>query len=58
MPKRKRKTTIIKIISKVMKNKNLRYSTPQSEVVELKINGILCQSPGGGVDDYENGGKI
>ncbi len=41
----------------IMNNKT-HYITPQSEVVELKTNGILCQSPGGGIDDYENGGKI
>ena len=44
----------------MMTNKNLRYSTPQSEVVELKTNGILCQSPcgeGGGSEEYGQGGE-
>ena len=34
------------------------YETPHSEVVELKTNGILCASGGGGNDDYGNGGNI
>ena len=34
------------------------YETPQSEVIEMKINGIVCQSGGGSNDDYENGGNV
>jgi len=43
-----------------MKTNQLNYSTPQSEVVELKTNGILCQSPGGeggGSEEYGQGGE-
>lgn len=43
-----------------MKTNQLNYSTPQSKVVELKTNGILCQSPGGeggGNQGYGEGGE-
>ncbi len=34
------------------------YETPQSEVVELRTNGIICQSgQGGGSDPFNPGGE-
>lgn len=40
-----------------MKHTSLQYyETPQSEVVELNTNGILCQSPGDGGSENPGGG--
>ena len=57
-PYHSRLDVIYNYYNKAMRTNRLLYSTPQSEVVELKMNSIICQSPGGGIDDYENGGKI
>lgn len=29
------------------------YAPPTSEVVEVKFQGVLCQSPTGGVQNYD-----
>lgn len=57
-PYHSRLDVIYKFFNKIMRTNRLIYSTPQSEVVKLKTNGILCASGGGGNDDYENGGNI
>lgn len=33
------------------------YETPKSEVIEMRINGIICGSGDGENDDYGNGGE-